>query len=1482
VWLQDRIPTTLITQTPVALTFFSMTEEAMLGMSDLSDSLVLEATMQSVKCLDPSVVSSILTNLRSLSGLVTSSTSHQCGGEVWSVLRCVSTNSDWLTLCVNCSQGHPCEGQPPVTDFSLSCVDSQRYESKLSALFIEFDERSPPPSFISQEVSAVTATSANVKVQLTAPGYLLCGAYPDSPSVPQPVLSEMLLLRGQPNSSFVDSRSSSPITFATYLVTGLVPASRYNLYCTSLASSLVPMSTDSMLRSKMLVVTKCCRLLTVKLNKVIVNDVSVFSFALTLDVGESMSDDELLTVSIFGSEISSGERKEMFSPSRIVLSPSTSLRASLTYLPVVAGTYKLNATLSGPSSLVDKLIFPAGDLLVVKGAEEVLSPPTMKRSEFSSDGSKITVTFTSPTNRGGVVPCLLLFELILSSTSSPSPLPSSSLCVWTSDSSLEISSLGSVIEVGDELVLKGGVLKARCTSHVDPSCTKWDTNDLQSISITRPSVVMSPSVVILFPSELGPCDSLIVDLTASSGSGGRVWKSILFVAGGSSPNITLLQTFLSSLSNNPSGASSRIVIPNALLSSGYAYSLQVRLCNFLGGCGSMLKSFVVSASMNVPVVLLNSQSLSIFRNATLSLSGDAYTTVCGGGKSNRYLSYSWSFSPGDLRSTSVNPRELKLPAYQLSLDTLYTARLTVKHLISMESSSDTVQVSVLSGDLKCLILGGDNLGLRLDGSLLLDMSESYDTNEDNTDPLSPPLVFDFFCFQTFPSYREGCDGLIFSPLTSSLSRVVVTINSSFHPEVTPGDKFTIVFRGKSTNSQDFRSCERVIEVLILDSLAPVLRLDLLSGERINPSSKLKIRATLDMKSAGLSTWSVNDESIVLLSQSLSPLSRQLPASPFGSPNVMSLVLVGNSLSQQAIFIFTLTCTLDNGYSSSSSVTVTTNSPPFGGVSDVSPRRGLMLETIFLLFSSGWVDEDLPLSMQFGYLTSSTDDMTVFRSKLPLSYTSSLLPSAHSGASGIHSNLTCVVVVFDSMDASSRSTSGVSVEAAKMSVEDLSVFLLHGINGSKLSSNTDDLKNVLSSTTTVLNQVNCSGSPDCGSLNREDCSLVEGTCGECLSGSVGLAGASNTRCLFGVFAARHLTQSDESTSSSPWCESNVDCANELFHECDVQSKVCRPIAQSCPNSCSGHGKCLFVSRYDPKLTFAGCGLLDVECVSVCDCEESHMGLSCSTPRAEFLKAMDLRQVLLESVEDLMARENADQSNVKSWIRSLSLVGPDSLSLSAMSKRTMSSLIIQILATSREVGLSTEDLRESGMDAVLDVCISGLSLSDPESETLLATLLGEHSALITSDMSDDQYPVSSVSSHLRSSSFALSSPTSSHRLSIPGTILETLSPMTHQSIELSSGILFPVQLTVAEVQTTAASKNSSENSSQLSLPLIVSFEGSPCSTSGGECQLNVTLQNKLRPAASLTGSDFGGPSFELYCVTDQVTDREYLCPSGDSLI
>jgi hypothetical protein len=96
--------------------------------------------------------------------------------------------------------------------------------------------------------------------------------------------------------------------------------------------------------------------------------------------------------------------------------------------------------------------------------------------------------------------------------------------------------------------------------------------------------------------------------------------------------------------------------------------------------------------------------------------------------------------------------------------------------------------------------------------------------------------------------------------------------------------------------------------------------------------------------------------------------------------------------------------------------------------------------------------------------------------------------------------------------------------------------------------------------------------------------------------------------------------------------------------------------------------------------------------------------------------------------------------------------------------MAVLTIDILSVSRELSLSIEELSESGLVTVVDLCVSGLSASssqyldgsveggESESETedvsLLVSLLGSYSEFVTSDMLEAQDAVSSVTLSLSS--------------------------------------------------------------------------------------------------------------------------------------
>jgi hypothetical protein len=294
---------------------------------------------------------------------------------------------------------------------------------------------------------------------------------------------------------------------------------------------------------------------------------------------------------------------DIFFPSTIIHDSTTVFSSfPLRYLhapdgiPNKLGSYSLSINVSGGNSGNDnagiEVVYPFGSGFIVKGSEEPVPGPKMKRAVFSSDGSKILVEFDGRTNglsSKSLSNCSRLFQI-----TSPSAL-SSIRCLWVSDESLEMYSV-SGLDVGDVIELKKSVLKARCTSQTDPLCVSWPFSVPHNITVSVDLDLLSAVVVNLkIPSGLGACDDLSLDLSSSVGSGGRDWKFLSFAVSSSSSS-SPLQQHLTNLTSSKSfslSLSLPILLPNNLFARGASYSLTVELCSFLGNCGQTSRSFIV-------------------------------------------------------------------------------------------------------------------------------------------------------------------------------------------------------------------------------------------------------------------------------------------------------------------------------------------------------------------------------------------------------------------------------------------------------------------------------------------------------------------------------------------------------------------------------------------------------------------------------------------------------------------------------------------------------------------------------------------------------------------------------------------------------------------------------------------------------------------------------------------------------------------------
>lgn len=1196
-----------------------------------------------------------------------------CGAHNWSVSSCDGSSN---SFCVDCS--NPCgnislwsnaaSAHNIVLSPCRNLISASSHFGVFKFVSVTFTSIVAVPQILTLKTKT-TQTSIAVTAQLSSSGLLSCGAFDSSAP---PASTSVILLQ-----NFVAKSGVSNITSLT--ITGLSPVKLYRIYCVTQSSSGVQLSLGTVQKQLFNATTQCCKSIQVNMTATVVLEnvpaVNLIKVTVSSPPYNSLNASLVLYKnSTQLTQILRGVFPQSFSLSK------SSVGSFLFYSSlggISSGSYFFQLLVSGPSAAEYQVFYGSntksvGLTLSVIGTTSSTLPappvPEFTSATMSNDGSSILASFSAYTNRGGlsnVFPCSSLFQFDCDQFSTCRWIDSATISI-----SVNIASSSNCIRPTSPISLRPKVsLKAQCYS--SPALCATGTLNWQNVSsveqrVQAPSSPVTPTVIVSVPPVVSKCGLLFLDISSSSGSGGRPFQNIsVQVYSSSGGDLAELQQYLTD--NVVFSPPTRI--PLGLLQTGYSYNFVVICCNFLGSCGTGSKSVAVTAGV-APIVSISGPSIrTVFPYNQLTIGCTAFTRSCNGTTSVAELSIKWgvvqSLATTTLKSTSLNPSMFILPAYSLSVNTLYQITLRVSSRDSQASSAASVQVYVQSGNIIALIAGEATRYARGGQPVIIDASNSYDQNTGS----NQNLLFSWSQTLIFPTLNDTCAGSINK--TSVLFGSYVIVPKSTTAGSTSICQITVTVADTASS----RSSSATVNLKFLPMVAPLVSLtsNAVNGF-INPSSFFRIKAKISLPSESKidATWGTDALSVQLSSVSLTPISNVLTAGRF-SDNYgvfnLYLLLPPNVLSTGSTFQFTLHCsftsTSDVVTSNSTiiaepSIVITVNKPPFSGQLIVTPSSGIALEDVFTLSTSQWVSDNLPLFYEFGYSSNLNVDQ-ILQSKSEITYVQSQLPS------GFEYNeylLPCRVVVFDVMSANTTDSLSVTVYASAPFNSSNFASILSSAVSQQGANSVDRTKQYVAFGSYILNEVTCSSSPNCSTLHRWPCKTTPNTCGGCLDGYAGPPGDSNSFC-----AIANTSSSAGATS----CTSDEDCA--FLSVCE--EGFCAAPSQSCPSNCSSHGSCTFVNL-DSDVEVDSCKVTDIHCIATCRCDAAYSyAPDCGVLNSDIFLRQEYRKELIENIYNLTVQENPTAENIVGWINLLSTASQQPGELSFQSLNILYNLCHRIL-------------------------------------------------------------------------------------------------------------------------------------------------------------------------------------------------------------
>jgi hypothetical protein len=560
------------------------------------------------------------------------------------------------------------------------------------------------PAISRMTATAVTKNSVTLMVLLSSSidnaGTVSCSALSTPPG-------DVGILKVSPYLS-----TYSTVASAVYvLVSGLTPLTNQTFYCAVVTTYGYVSSVASVLSVTAKATTACCYSI-------------VLSAAPTSVYGDATKYSAGSTSNVFVFQLSSVPKNSV-TISPLVYSNSLSLAvlpANLTFTSKSggkltgqfyvngnssnSGLFNVILNVSGPD--IHHYSPPATIAIDIMASNSPSLPPNPSLCIFDDSGTFVSLTFDRATDLGSISAStwtcskLLTFPGVYSAT-----------CSWVNSSALKIVS--SQLNVTGSVKINPSVLKAACSPGTDCGANYYA--GASYITVQGPYNPLTPVIVFKVPSKVSLITSLIIDVSATTGHGGRDWASIYWSVASTVENDDVNGLFAEYL-NNQTSLGQRIIVPQILDVGVYTVSLTVT--NFLGGVDS--ESVVITAVDDgcLPTVSFKgSSSLTSSLDSALTILGSASLPSGGIDCVGAVLSYTWSvaLSAGitlnSIKSQSATPSKFYVPAYTFNSSYSYLVTLNVTTFVSgvkRSASSSQASLFVTAGAVVASIAGKTFIG----------------------------------------------------------------------------------------------------------------------------------------------------------------------------------------------------------------------------------------------------------------------------------------------------------------------------------------------------------------------------------------------------------------------------------------------------------------------------------------------------------------------------------------------------------------------------------------------------------------------------------------------------------------------------------------------------------------------------------------------------------------------------------------------------